>query len=94
MFEGFKCLSSHRYYALGITLKKKVATVNVKLYKHSYLQQDELKKGDKEMMTGLIPHHNGIFRNDSSPSFSLEDKAYLKRRGLICGKLVCLFVGH
>ena len=27
-----------------ITLKKKVAVVNVKLYKHSYLQQDELRK--------------------------------------------------
>ena len=95
MFEGFECLPSHGYYALGITLKKKVAVVNVRLYRHSYLQQDELKKGDKEMITvGLIPHHNGIFRNDSSLSFNLEDKAYLKKRDLIRGKLVSLFVRY
>ena len=37
MFKGFKCLPSHEYYALEITLKKKVVAVNVRLYKHSYL---------------------------------------------------------
>ena len=95
MFKGFKCLPSHEYYALEITLKKKVVAVNVRLYKHSYLQQDELKKGDKEMMTvGLIPHHSGIFRNGSSPSFGLEDEAYLKTRGLIRAKLISLFVRY
>ena len=57
MFEGPKCLSSHRYYTLGTAMKKKVPTVNVRHYKHSYLQQDELSKKDKEILAvELIPH--------------------------------------
>ena len=46
IFEWFNCLPSHEYCALRITLKKKVAATNVRLYKHSYLQQDELIKSD------------------------------------------------
>ena len=70
MFEVFKFLPSHGYYAFGITLKWKVAVVNVRLYRHSYIQQDELTKGDKEMLVAeLIPHNNSIFTNCSSLTF-------------------------
>ena len=67
-FEGFNCLPSPEYYALGITLKKKVAAANVRLYRHSYLQQDEFIKSDQAMLA------NGLIQID----FSLEDKASLK----------------
>ena len=66
MFEKPKCLSSYRYYAFETTMKKKVLAVNVRQYKHSYLQQDELKKSDKEMLA--IKTYNSIFKNCSTVS--------------------------
>ena len=63
MFEKPKCLSSHRYYALGTTMKKKVPAVNVRHYRHSYLQQDDLRKRDKKMLAiELIPHGRSILQ--------------------------------
>ena len=62
MFEGFKFLPSHCYYTLKITVMKKVATINRRLYRHSYLQQDELIKSDQEMLaTRLIQHSSKPF---------------------------------
>ena len=87
MFEGFKDLPSHRYCAFGTTMKKKVLAVNVRHYKHSYLQQDDLRKRDKEMLAAeLIPHGRSILQQHYL-LFSLENKAYLKRKGLIRGKI-------
>ena len=38
-----------------ITLKEKVVEVNVRFYRHFYLQHDEIKEGDQELLTrGLI----------------------------------------
>ena len=63
MFEGFKDLPSHRYYAFGTTMKKKVLAVNVRHYRHFYLQQDDFRKRDKEMLAvELIPHCRSILQ--------------------------------